>query len=63
MWPWSKIKALELQIKVLSTELAREKSAHKAALDQVKFHVEQSQKNQGHLRKMAQIIALKGGIL
>lgn len=69
-WPWKVIDALEAKVSRLNVELAQEKSRHDttkaenhAIKGELKIHQDRAAKHQQDARKMAQIIALKGGIL
>lgn len=69
-WPWKVIDELEAQVSRLNVQLAEEKAHHlstkaenHAIKGELKIHQDRAVKHQQDARKMAQIIALKGGIL
>lgn len=70
IWPWTEIYELKRLIVQLTVELAQErqqhsqiKEEHHALKGQLKIHQDENAVNQKHLRKMANIIAIKGGII
>jgi hypothetical protein len=69
-WPWKVINELESQVSRIKVELAQERSCHEtvkienhAIKGELRIHQERANQHQKDARKMAQIIALKGGIL
>lgn len=69
-WPWKAIIELEQRVSFLTTELERERNRHSstkseniAIKGELKIHQIRAAEREGHVRKMAQIIALKGGII
>lgn len=69
-WPWKVIDELEAQVSKLNVELAQEKSRHettkiehRAIKAELKLHQDRAFQNQKHMKKMAEIIAIKGGII
>lgn len=69
-WPWKEINELRQRISFLTSELDRERNHHNktkseniAIKGELKIHQVKAVEREGHVRKMAQIIAIKGGIL
>ena len=69
-WPWKRFASLEAQVVTLQGDLNREKmfhthtkEEHKKALETIKLHEANAVVRDKHTRKMAQIIALTGGII
>lgn len=69
-WPWKVIDELEAQVSRLNVQLAEEKAHHlstkaenHAIKGELKIHQDRAVEHKNQARKMAQIIALKGGIL
>lgn len=70
IWPWKLIAELESQVSRLNAEVAREKAHHTntklenvALKGEIKIHQDRSAEREKHMRKMVNIIAIKGGIL
>lgn len=69
-WPWNKIQLLENKISKLNVELAKERDQHAETKSQnvalkgeIKIHQDRSAEREKHMRKMVNIIAIKGGII
>jgi hypothetical protein len=70
IWPWKRIHELEQKVSwfqrdVLEhyTEIARLKTENNELKGEIIVHQKTSLERDGHVKKMAQIIAIKGGIL
>lgn len=70
VWPWKAISELESRISRLNMELAQERNHHSntkaenhALKGEIKIHQTRAAEREVHVRKMVQIIALKGGII
>ncbi len=62
-WPWKRIAELEAQVHQLQSDLHREQAFHENTKIERKKLQDEAAKNSGHMEKMLQIIALKGGII
>ncbi len=63
LWPWKEIARLEKEVRELNVKLVFERDKHSTTLEELRAHKARNEQNQHHLRKAAQILALKGGIL
>lgn len=63
IWPWSRIYKLQARVIKLEHDLRAERDSHEKTKDVVQLHKEAAAKNDTHMRKMANIIALRGGYL
>jgi hypothetical protein len=63
IWPWSRFRVMQIQIDILEATLEKETADKKALVEEVKAHQSRAAQHTAQARKMAQIIALKGGII
>ena len=69
-WPWKRFREDALKIALLKQALEEEAFNHQRTqkdktdlINEVKAHQAKAAEREGHVRKMVQIIAIKGGII